>query len=72
MRPFMVIPGIPLAGLFSISFSLLIVLLIFCIFRDVDPRFTAETPELVRAMSIFTVLTAFAALGFIGAARDRL
>ena len=71
MHPFMVVLGILLGSLFSISFSLLLVLLVFWILQDDDPRFTAEMPELVRATLIFTVLTAVAACGFVGTVRQR-
>jgi len=69
MRPFTVVLGILLGSLFSISFSLLVVLLIFWILQDEAPRFTEELPELVRSTLIFSVLTAFAAFGFAGTIR---
>ena len=71
MRPFTVVLGILVGSLFSISFSLSVVLLIFWILRDYDPRFTAEMPELVRAVLIFAVLTSTAAASFVGTVRQR-
>jgi uncharacterized transporter YbjL len=71
MHPFTVVLGILLGSLFSISFSLSIVLLIFWILQDDAPRFTDEMPELVRSTLIFVVLTTIAAFGFVGTIRRR-
>ena len=71
MRPFTVVLGILLGSLFSVSFSLSVVLLIFWILRNDAPRLTEELPELVRSTLIFAILTMTAALGFVGTIRDR-
>jgi uncharacterized membrane protein len=67
MQPFSVILGIVLGSLVSITFSLAVVMLVFWILRDDDPRFAAEMPELVRGTLIFSSLAAAAALAFTGA-----
>jgi len=72
MRPFTVVLGILLGSLFSISFSLFVVLLIFWILQNDAPRFTEELPELLRSVLIFSSLTAIAAFGFVGTVRFRL
>jgi len=63
MQPFTVILGVILGSLVSIAFSLSAVTLIFWILRGDHPQFSAELPELTRAMGIFVVLalTGFAA-----------
>jgi hypothetical protein len=71
MHPFTVVLGILLGSLFSISFSLSVVLLIFWILQSDAPRLTEEMPELVRSTLIFSVLTAIAAFGFAGTVRVR-
>lgn len=71
MHPFTVVLGILLGSLFSISFSLTVVLLVFQILQNDDPRFTEEMPELLRSTLIFSVLTAIAAFGFVGTIRQR-
>jgi TctA family transporter len=71
MRPFTVVLGVLLGSLFSVSFSLSVVLLIFWILRNDAPRFTEELPELVRSTLIFAMLTVTAAFGFVGTIRDR-
>ena len=71
MQPFTVILGVILGSLFSIGFSLAVVLLVFWILRDDHPRFDAELPELFRATLIFSSLAVLAGLGFLGTIRQR-
>jgi len=71
MQPFTVILGAVLGSLFSIGFSLAVVLLVFWILRDDHPRFDAELPELFRATLIFSSLAVLAGLGFLGTIRRR-
>ncbi len=71
MQPFTVVLGILLGSLFSISFCLLVVLLIFLILQNDTPRFSEDIPELVRSSLIFLALTALAAGGFAGTIRLR-
>lgn len=66
MQPFTVILGVVLGSLFSIAFSLAVVLFIFWILRDDHSRFDAELPELFRATLIFGSLAILAGCGFIG------
>lgn len=66
MQPFTVILGVVLGSLFSIAFSLAVVLLVFWILRDDHPRFDAEMPELFRATLIFGGLAVVAGFGFLG------
>jgi hypothetical protein len=72
MQPFAVILGIVLGSLVSITFSLAVVMLVFWILRNDDPRFAAEMPELVRGTLIFSFLAAAAALAFAGVLLRRL
>jgi hypothetical protein len=71
MQPFTVVLGIVLGSLFSIAFSLAVVLLVFWILRDDHPRFDAELPELFRATLIFGSLALLAGGGFYGRLRGR-
>ena len=72
MQPFTVILGIVLGSLVSIAFSLSIVILVFWILYDENPRYAAEMPELVRGTLIFSALAATAAVDFMGTLRRRL
>lgn len=71
MQPFTVILGVVLGSLFSIAFSLAVVLLVFWILRGDHPRFDAELPELFRATLIFGALAIVAAAAFYGTLRRR-
>ena len=66
MQPFTVILGVVFGSLFSIAFSLTVVLLVFFILRSDHPRFDAELPALFRATLIFCGLAVVAGLGFWG------
>ncbi len=71
MQPFTVVLGIVLGSLFSIAFSLGVVLLVFWILRNDNPRFDAELPELFRASLIFSGLALMAGFGFVGTLHAR-
>lgn len=71
MQPFTVILGVILGSLFSIAFSLAVVLLVFWILRNDHPRFDAEMPELFRATLIFGGLALLAGYSFLGTIRGR-
>jgi len=71
MQPFTVVLGVILGSLFSIAFSLAVVLLVFWILRNDHPRFDAEMPELFRATLIFIGLALLAGFGFVGTLRER-
>ena len=71
MQPFTVILGVVFGSLFSIGFSLAVVLLVFWILREDHPRFDAEMPELFRATLIFGSLALIAGFGFLGTIRHR-
>ncbi|MEZ5565839.1 MAG: hypothetical protein R3F24_10115 [Gammaproteobacteria bacterium] len=69
MQPLTVILGIVLGSVFSIAFSLGIVLLIFGLRQGQDSRYLLELPELFRATVLFSLLTAVSAPAFIGSLR---
>lgn len=71
MQPFTVILGVVLGSLFSVAFSLAVVLFVFWILRDDHPRFDAELPELFRATLIFAGLALMAGFGFWGTLKAR-
>jgi len=71
MQPFTVVLGVILGSLFSIAFSLSVVLLVFWILRNDHPRFDAEMPELFRATLIFAGLALLAGFGFLGTLKER-
>ena len=71
MQPFVVVLGILLGSLVSISFGLAVVLLIFWILQGDHPRFSSELPMLAQSVIIFTVLAALAAGGFVGTLRRK-
>lgn len=72
MHPFTIILGIVLGSLFSIAFSLGVVLFVFWFLQDEHPRFDAEMPELFRSTSIFVGLAGLAAVSFLGTLRKRI
>ncbi len=71
MRPLTVITGIILGSAFSIALGLSVVLLIFAIIGADYPQIDAERGGLVEAIALFSVLTAFAAVSFVGQLRER-
>jgi Na+-translocating ferredoxin:NAD+ oxidoreductase RnfA subunit len=72
MQPFTVILGVVFGSLFSIAFSLSVVLFVFWFLQGEHPRFDAEMPALFRSTSIFLVLAALSALSFLGTLRGRI
>lgn len=71
MHPFTAILGIVAGSLVSLAFGLAVVLLVFWLLQGDHPRFSAELPELVRAVVMFLALAVVAVLGFIGTIRRR-
>lgn len=71
MRPLTVLTGIILGSAFSIALGLSVVLLIFAIIGADHPQIDAERGGIVEAIALFTVLTALAAVSFIGQLRGR-
>ncbi|MCE7901989.1 MAG: hypothetical protein DYH20_04840 [Gammaproteobacteria bacterium PRO9] len=69
MQPLTVIIGIVLGSVFSIAFSLGIVLLVFGLRHDQSVRYALEIPELIRATVLFSLLTAISVPAFIGSVR---
>ena len=70
MQPFTVVLGILLGSVFAIAFSLGTVLLIFFLRQGGEPRLANELPELVWSTAIFFVLSAVAAMAFVGSLRS--
>jgi len=69
MRPLTVITGILLGSSLSIAFSLGAVLVIFFILGDDYPRLNQEFGSLLASFSIFTAMTAIAAVSFYTVAK---
>ncbi len=69
MQPLTVILGIVLGSVFSIAFGLGIVWLIFGLRQGEDSRYALELPELARATILFSLVTVFSALAFLGNVR---
>jgi hypothetical protein len=69
-QPFTVLLGIVLGSVFSITFGLSIVCLVFWILQDEEPRLAAEFGSLVTSTSIFFALSLFAAGSFVGSLRQ--
>ena len=69
MRPLTVITGILLGSSLSIAFSLGAVLVIFVILGDDYPRLDQEYGPLLASFSIFTAMTAIAAVSFYAVAK---
>ncbi|MDP2325653.1 MAG: hypothetical protein Q8N51_16735 [Gammaproteobacteria bacterium] len=58
-----------LGSLFSIAFSLSIVLLIFGLRQGQDSRYALELPELATATVLFSLISVVSALAFLGSLR---
>ena len=71
MQPFTAILGIVLGSLVSLAFGLAVVLFVFWVLRNDNPRFAAELPELARAAVIFLLLAILSGFGFLGTVRAR-
>lgn len=71
MRPLTVLTGIVLGSAAATSFGLGATLIVFAVLADEHPQFRAELPMLAAYLGVFLALTALAATGFIGLARQR-
>ncbi len=71
MQPFTAVLGVVAGSLASLAFGLAVVLLVFWILRDDNPRFAAELPEVARGFMMFFLLAVLSALAFVGTARGR-
>lgn len=71
MRPLTVLTGIVLGSCVATTFGLAATLVVFLVLLGEHPQFRAELPLLALYVAIFAALTALAALGFIGLARQR-
>ncbi len=71
VRPLTVLTGIVLGSAAATTFGLAATLVVFAVLADEHPQFRAEFPQLAAYLAVFVVLTALAALGFIGLAKQR-
>ncbi len=71
MRPLTVLTGIVLGSSAATTFGLGATLVVFLVLSGETPQFREELPLLAVYLVIFVVLTALAALSFIGQARER-
>lgn len=69
MQPLTVLIGIVLGSVFSIAFSLGMVLLVFGLREGQSVRYGLEIPELIRAVALFSLLTVISVPAFIGSLR---
>lgn len=71
MRPLTVLTGIVLGSAAATTFGLAATMVVFAVLANEHPQFRAELPQLAAYLAAFMGLTALAALGFIGLARQR-
>lgn len=71
MRPLTVLTGILLGSSAATTFGLAATLVVFLVLSGDYPQFREELPVLVRYLVVFVALTALAALGFLGLAKNR-
>ena len=71
MRPLTVLTGILLGSSAATTFGLAATLVVFLVLSGENPQFRAELPLLVRYLAVFVGLTALAALGFLGLAKNK-
>ncbi|MFO1408670.1 MAG: hypothetical protein U1F08_14235 [Steroidobacteraceae bacterium] len=71
MRPLTVLTGIVLGSAAATTFGLSATLVVFLVLAGEQPRFRSELPTLAVYVLLFAGLTALAAVGFIGQARER-
>ncbi len=71
MRPLTVLTGIVLGSAAATTFGLAATMVVFAILANEHPQFRAELPQLAAYLAVFIALTALAALGFVGLARQR-
>lgn len=71
VRPLTVLTGIVLGSAAATTFGLGATWVVFALLSDEHPQFRSELPLLAAYLGIFIGLTALAATGFIGLARQR-
>jgi hypothetical protein len=71
VRPLTVLTGIVLGSAAATTFGLAATMVVFAVLANEHPQFRAELPQLAAYLAAFMGLTALAALGFIGLARQR-
>lgn len=71
VRPLTVLTAIVLGSAAATSFGLAATLVVFAFLVDEHPQFRAELPQLAIYLAVILGLTALAALGFIGLAKQR-
>jgi hypothetical protein len=71
VRPLTVLTGIVLGSAAATTFGLAATLVVFLVLGDEHPQFRSERPLLTLYLVIFVGLTALAAAGFIGLAKQR-
>jgi hypothetical protein len=71
VRPLTVLTGIMLGSAAATTFGLAATLVVFLVLSGETPEFRDELPLLALYLCIFAVLTALAAVSFIGQARQR-
>jgi len=71
VRPLTVLTGIVLGSSAATTFGLGATLVVFLVLSGEFPQFRAELPLLALYLALFCVLTALAAVSFIGQARER-
>jgi hypothetical protein len=71
MHPFTAILGIVAGSLVSLAFGLAVVLLVFWLLQNDNPRFSAELPEVARGFFMFFWLAIFSVVAFVGTIRGR-
>ena len=69
-QPFTVLLGIILGTVFSITFGLAVVCLVFWILQNEEPRVAAEFGTLLISTGIFAVLSVAAGLSFYGSLKQ--
>lgn len=72
MRPFTVVPGMPLGSLFSISCSLAVALLVLWVPGTTARGLPKKCPNRFAVPLIFPVLILSAAFGLVGIVRPRV
>lgn len=71
VRPLTVLTGIVLGSAAATTFGLGATWVVFALLADEHPQFRSELPLLATYLCVFIALTALAAAGFIGLARQR-
>ena len=71
MKPLTVLTGIILGSAASIFLGLAVVLLLFAIVGDGDPRVESQFKPLIQSTLVFMALTGVGAWSFLGLVKDR-